>query len=135
VSVPTRLQNRLAQEELLLRRAFPNATIDREALVVVLTDHELPPGWSHDHTDVLFPIPANYPAGQPDNVCARPDLTLAGGAAPGNSQGIQTHAGKQWLQFSYHVDPNDWRPHAEPAVGSNLTDYLAGALTRFKEAS
>jgi hypothetical protein len=135
VSLPTRLQDRLAQEEPLLRQAFPNAAIDREALVVVLTGHELPPGWSHDHTDVLFPIPANYPAGQPDNVCARPDLTLANGSAPGNSQGIQTHAGRQWLQFSYHVDPNDWRPHADPAVGSNLADYLAGALARFQEAS
>ncbi len=135
MTVPARLQDRLAQEAPLLRQAFPNATIDREALVVILTDHELPPGWSHDHTDVLFPIPANYPAGQPDNICARPDLTLANGASPGNSQGIQTHAGKPWLQFSYHVDPNDWRPHANPAAGSNLADYLAGALTRFQEAS
>jgi len=133
--VPARLRDRLAQEERLLRQAFPNAVIDIEALAVVLTDHELPPGWSHHHTDVLFQIPANYPAGQPDNICARPDLTLANGAVPGNSQGIHTHAGRQWLQFSYHVDSGDWRPHADATVGSNLADYLAGALTRFQEAS
>jgi hypothetical protein len=48
---------------------------------------------------------------------------------------VQTYAGRQWLQFSYHVDPNDWRPHANPTAGSNLADYLAGALTRFLEAS
>lgn len=125
----------MAQEAVLLRQAFPNATIDPEALVVVLTDYPLPAGWSHDHTDVLFPIPSNYPAGQPDNICARPDLTLANGSTPGNSQGVQTHAGRRWLQFSYHVDPNDWRPHANPTAGSNLVDYLAGALTRFLEAS
>jgi hypothetical protein len=135
VSTPTRLQDRLAQEAALLRRAFPSATIDPEALVVILTDYRLPPGWSHDRSDVLFPIPANYPAGQPDNICARSDLTLANGATPGNSQGIQTHAGRQWLQFSYHIDPSDWQPHADPAAGSNLADYLAGALTRFQEAS
>lgn len=133
--VPERLAERLAQEEPLLRQAFPKATIDSEALVVVLLDHPLPTGWSHDHTDVLFTVPLNYPAGQPDNVCARPDLTLVGGATPGNSQGIQQHAGRPWLQFSYHIDPNDWRPHAKAAKGSNLADYLAGALSRFQEAS
>ena len=135
MSVPERLAERLAQEQPLLRRAFSDATIDSENLVVVLRDHALPAGWSHDHTDVLFAIPLNYPAGQPDNICARQDLTLAGGATPGNCQGIQQHAGRSWMQFSYHVEPNDWRPHADPAKGSNLADYLAGALTRFQEAS
>jgi hypothetical protein len=135
VPVPERLAERLAQEEPLLRQAFPEATIDSDALVVILPDYPLPAGWSHDHTDVLFAIPLNYPAGQPDNVCARPDLTLADGATPGNSQGIQQHGGRSWLQFSYHIDPNDWRPHADAAKDSNLADYLAGALSRFQEAS
>lgn len=130
-----RLPERLAREAPLLRQAFPNATIDSDALVVILAGYGLPPGWSHSNTDVLFAIPSNYPSGQPDNICARPDLTLANGSVPGNSQGLQLHGGKQWLQFSYHVDPNDWRPHADPAAGSNLADYLAGALTRFDEAS
>jgi hypothetical protein len=135
VPVPERLAERLVQEEPLLRQAFPKATIDSEALVVILPDHPLPAGWSHDYTDVLFAIPLNYPAGQPDNICARPDLILTGGATPGNSQGIQQHAGRPWLQFSYHVDPNDWRPHADAARGSNLADYLVGALSRFQEPS
>lgn len=133
--VPERLAERLAQEGPLLRQAFPKATINSDALAVILHDYPLPTGWSHDHTDVLFAVPLNYPAGQPDNVCARPDLTLASGATPGNSQGIQQHAGRPWLQFSYHIDPNDWRPHADAAKGSNLADYLAGALSRFQEAS
>ncbi|MEU6546470.1 E2/UBC family protein [Streptomyces sp. NPDC046859] len=135
MSVSDRLAERLAREEELLRQAFPNATIDAEALVVALRDHPLPAGWSHTDTDVLFAVPVNYPAGQPDNICARPDLTLADGATPGNSQGIQQYAGRSWLQFSYHIDPSDWQPHVDPALGSNLTDYLAGALSRFEEAS
>jgi hypothetical protein len=135
MSAPERLAERLAQEQPLLRQAFPDATLDSEALVVVLRDHPLPAGWSHGQTDVLFAIPLNYPAGQPDNVCARPDLTLVGGATPANSQGIQQHAGRSWLQFSYHIDPSDWRPHADAAKGSNLADYLAGALSRFQETS
>jgi hypothetical protein len=135
VPVPERLAERLVQEEALLCQAFPQVTLDSEALVVILHDYSLPAGWSHERTDVLFAVPLNYPAGQPDNVCARPDLTLYGGVTPGNSQGIQQHAGRPWLQFSYHIDPNDWRPHADVAKGSNLADYLAGALSRFQEAS
>lgn len=130
-----RLSARLAEEDALLRKAFPAARIDQEALVVILCDHPLPPGWSHDKTDILFAIPANYPAGQPDNVCARPDLTLAGGASPGNNQGQQTYAARSWLQFSYHVEPADWRPTVDASVGSNLVEYLTGALTRFEEPS
>ena len=134
-SISADLRQRLARESPYLRQAFPTASLDVEALVVTLADHRLPPGWSHRRTEVLFAIPVNYPAGQPENICARPDLTLAGGAVPGNSQGIQTHAGRPWLQLSYHVNPADWRPKADPAAGSNLTDYLTGALTRFDEAS
>jgi hypothetical protein len=133
--ISAELRQRLAREKPLLRQAFRTATIDDDALVVTLAGHRLPPGWSHQRTDVLFAIPVNYPAGQPENICARPDLTLAGGAVPGNSQGIQVHAGKPWLQLSYHANPADWRPKADPEAGSNLTDYLTGALTRFDEAS
>jgi hypothetical protein len=135
VSAPTALQQRLEQEHALLFQTFPTATINPDTLVVILLAYSLPPGWSHESTDILFAIPPNYPAGQPDNICTRPDLLLASGALPGNNQGMQIHDGRQWLQFSYHVEPSDWRPHADPATGSNLTDYLAGALTRFDEAS
>jgi hypothetical protein len=134
-SISADLRRRLARENPLLRRAFPTATVDCEGLVVTLADYRLPPGWSQRRTDVLFAIPVNYPAGQPENICARPDLALAGGTAPSNNQGVQTHAGRPWLQLSYHVNPADWRPKADPAAGSNLTDYLTGALTRFDEAS
>jgi hypothetical protein len=135
VTIPDALQVRLAQEIPILRQAYPDAVIKIDTLVVVLAGYQLPPGWSHDTTDVLFAIPANYPAGQPDNICARTDLTLADGSPAGNNQGVQLHDGRQWLQFSYHVDPNDWKPRADPSAGSNLADYLTGALTRFDEAS
>jgi Prokaryotic E2 family E len=139
VSLPatpaTALLRRLATERALLRQAFPSAILDAEALVVVLPGYRLPAGWSHARTDILFAIPPNYPAGQPDNICARPDLRLASGSLPGSSQGVQIHNGRPWLQFSYHIEPRDWRPHADAATGSNLTDYLAGALARFDEMS
>jgi hypothetical protein len=134
-SVLADLRQRLALEAPVLRRAFPAAGVDAESFTVTLAEHRLPPGWSQRRTDVLVAVPLNYPAGQPDNICVRPDLTLAGGALPGNNQGIRIHAGRPWLQLSFHVNPADWRPQADPAAGSNLAEYLAGALTRFDEAS
>lgn len=134
-SVLDELRRRLAAEAPVLHRAFPAATIDVGSCTLTLAEHRLPPGWSQRRTDVLVAIGLSYPAGQPDNICVRPDLTLAGGRLPGNSQGIRIHAGRPWLQLSYHVNPADWRPQADPGAGSNLAEYLAGALTRFDEAS
>ncbi len=135
MTIPDALRVRLEQERPFLRQAYPDADIKADTLVVVLAGYRLPQGWSHDTTDVLFAIPANYPAGQPDNICARPDLALADGSPAGNNQGVQIHDGRQWLQFSYHVEPGDWHPRADPSSGSTLADYLTGALTRFDEAS
>ena len=132
---PERLRRRLEQERELLLQAHPTAILKTDTLVVILPGHPLPAGWSHTSTDVLFAIPANYPGGQPDNICARPDLALVSGAPPGSSQGIQTHDGRSWMQFSWHLDSGDWRPRADTVGGSNLTDYLSGALTRFDDAS
>jgi hypothetical protein len=136
VSTPAdRLRERLNAEELLLIEAFPTATLDHGVNAVILADHELPSGWSHEVTDVLFMFPDNYPAGCPDNVCARPDLRLANGALPTNNQGIQSIVGREWLQLSWHIEPTDWNPTSEPRRGSNLVTYLIGALTRFDEAT
>lgn len=127
-----RLEERLDEEERLLVEAFPNAVLDRESRTVVLRDHRLAAGWSHDRTDVLFAYPANYPGGVPDNVCVRPDLTLASGGLPGGNQGVVTHADRRWLQLSWHFDGR-WSPTADPATGDNLTTYLLGALARLEE--
>jgi len=129
-----RLSSRLDNEEPLLLRAFPSARLDRGERTVLVPDHKLPVGWSHDVTDVLFVFPDNYPAGCPDNVCTRPDLRLANGQMPENNQGIQQYAGQEWLQFSWHID-TDWQPLASAAQGSNLVTYLIGALVRFDDPS
>lgn len=128
-----RLHERLDLEAVLLAEAFPLAAIHLETNTVVLADHVLPVGWSHPSTDVLFCFPPNYPAGCPDNVCVRPDLRLANGQMPANNQGLQVHAGREWLQLSWHIDGGDWRPSANPREGSNLVTYLIGALSRFED--
>ena len=129
-----RLEARLDQEELLLTEAFPTAQLDRDSLTVLLPGYELPRGWSHDNTDVLIVIPENYPAGAPDNVGTRLDLRLADGREAASTMGIHEHAGRQWLQFSWHID-SEWRPNAHAEEGSNLVTFVLGALARFDEAS
>jgi hypothetical protein len=135
VTPADRLRERLDLEEPILTEAFPTAKLLREHNVVLLPEHQLPVGWSHETTDVLFVIPDNYPAGCPDNVCAHPDLRLANGLMPANHQGVQSIANRQWLQFSWHINGGGWSPSAEPERGSNLATYLLGALTRFEELS
>ena len=132
-SCEDRLAERLDQEERPLAEALPTARLDRASLTVLLPEHRLPSGWSHDSTDVLVVIPSNYPAGCPDNVCARPDLRLASGAGAANTMGEHEYAGRRWLQFSWH--PDEWRPAADASRGGNLVNYLIGAIARFEEAS
>lgn len=134
-SLEDRLRERLELEEPVLLEAFPTARIDRASNTVILPDHRLPAGWSHEVTDVLFGFPTNYPAGCPDNVCVRPDLRLASGELPQNQQGTQTHGGRTWLQLSWHIEADSWSPTTDPRQGSNLATYMIGALTRFEEAN
>lgn len=134
VSTPeARRRERLERERNLLARAFPTSTLDIALGVVVVHEHQLPPGWSHPDTDVLIEIPEPYPSAPPDNVCARDDLTLANGTMPQNSQGHREVAGRRWLQFSYHMEPADWRPDDDLGKSTTLADYLIGALARFEE--
>lgn len=130
-----RRRSRLHQEQSILEQAFPTAQLDVDAGLLILRGHRLPPGWTHEETDVLIEVPEQYPSTPPDNVCARSDLMLAGGGTPANNQGQRDIAGQRWLQFSYHVEPSDWRPHADVRQSSTLVDFLHGALTRFEEAS
>ena len=131
----TRLDKRLDREEVTLLRDFPTVRLDREAKTLILPRYQLPHGWSHKTTDVLFVIPDNYPAGCPDNVCVRPDLRLAGGQMPDRTLGLESYGGREWLQLSWHVDSGGWTPTGDPSEGSNLGSYLIGALGRFDDPS
>ena len=131
----TRLDRRLHDEEVVLLQDFPTAQLGRETNTVILPGYQLPNGWSHPTTDVLFVVPDNYPAGCPDNVCVRPDLRLANGQMPDRNLGVQSYVGREWLQLSWHIDSGGWMPTGDPSTGSNLASYLIGALARFDDPS
>lgn len=101
---------------------------------VILKQWKLPPGWNKTETSVLVFIPPGYPVTPPDNFYTDNDLQLTGGASPGSSTPNQKHLGRDWLQFSFHVD-GDWKPHADLLNGHNLLTFLQGVVRRLSERS
>ena len=94
----------------------------------------LPAGWSSQHTTVFVMIPPGYPVTPPDNFYVNPDLRLENGAMPGSTS-LVNQAGRQWLQFSYHVESGEWKPHADFQRGHNLLTFLQGVARRLGESS
>jgi hypothetical protein len=91
-------------------------------------------GWNRSETALLLLIPPGYPVTPPDNFFADVELRLSNGGMPGNATSVEQLA-KPWLQFSYHVEPGDWKPHAEPENGHNLLTFLQGVNKRLQELS
>lgn len=93
-------------------------------------------GWSKTETAILVLLPPGYPETPPDNFHTDPDLTLEGGAEPGNATGMIDHAGLRWRQFSWHFeDTQEWQSHAEVERGHNLLTFLLGVQQRLAEAN
>jgi hypothetical protein len=130
-----RRAERLEEERPMLEQAVPSVELDIENGLVLVHDWALPEGWSHETTDVLVEVPVKYPSTPPDNVCVRSDLTLVSGGTPQNSQGVRRISNCNWQQFSYHIEPADWRPNRNLQCSTTLVDYLHGAMSRFEDAS
>lgn len=126
-------EERLRSELEMVRRQFGTAELDPERKRLVVVGWELGSGWSISATDVIVLIPPAYPATPPDNFFTCNDLRLANGHLPGCTSLGHQIAGRQCLQFSYHVEPGEWRPGAEPGSGDNLTTFLAAVGRRLSE--
>lgn len=102
---------------------------------VLIKRWSLGPGWNQSETSVLVLVPAGYPVTPPDNFYVDSDLRLANSQVPGNASPNQSVIGRPWLQFSYHIEGADWRPHADVLQGHNLMTFLAGVARRLSEAN
>jgi hypothetical protein len=127
------LDQRLKAEEGLLRAAFGLVELDIPGRLVILPARPLGCGWSVPETPVLVEVPQAYPTTPPDNLCVSAELRLENGSTPANSMGIRSIAGRDWLQFSYHIESSDWRPHADLGKSDTIVTYLLGALRRLEE--
>lgn len=128
------LHERLCAELPLLRAAFDRIELDIHERLLTMPDHRLGEGWSLPETPVLVEIPIGYPTTPPDNICVAADLRLEGGVMPSNTMGVKDIAGREWLQFSYHIEIADWKPHPDLSRSDTLVTYLEGALGRLEEA-
>lgn len=123
---------RRQRELALLRARYDEVEASDQIEWVIIRHFPLPPGWNKSETAVLFFVPSGYPSMAPDCFYADPDLRLAGGGMPSNSN-INTALDRQWLWFSYHVRSGSWKPDLDPEQGHNLLTFALGVAKRFSE--
>jgi hypothetical protein len=131
------VRERLQREFELVAQRYGELELAEDLTWLVIERFALPAGWSTGVTRLLLMIPVGYPATPPDNFAIDADIRLAGGGEPGNLAGRIGHAGREWLQFSWHVvdGADGWAPHAEIEQGDNLLTFLLGVESRLAEAS
>jgi hypothetical protein len=125
------MSDRIKRELALVRLAYGDLEVDVHLRWFVIRRWVLVPGWNKDSTRVLVLIPPGYAVTAPDNFYTDPDLALASGVKPGATSGPVEQAGRQWLQFSYHIEAGDWQPES----GHDLLTFLVGVYLRLKEVS
>lgn len=125
------IERRKKELDLVIRVA-DEVEIDPSLNWFIIKQYPLGNGWNKPEISVLILIPSGYPTTPPDNFYTDPDLRLAQGAQPNRATPC-VQIGKQWLQFSYHVEKGDWQPHAEVSKGHNLLTFLDGVKQRLTE--
>lgn len=129
------MTNRLRDEYKLVEAQYGELELGANLEWFIVKTWHLPPGWSKPVTVLLVLIPPGYPVTPPDNFYTDNELQISGGTQPGNTNPNQNLAGRQWRQFSYHIEGGDWQPHAEPLKGHNLLTFLIGVEKRLSEVS
>lgn len=126
------MSDRLQAEFDLVRRRYGGVEIGPNNGWLIIAAFPLAEGWSLTQTPLLVLVPGGYPVTPPDNFYVANELRLAGGGEPGNSSANQSHAGRMWRMFSWHID-DSWRPEHDPRRGDNLLTFLLNASARLTE--
>lgn len=95
-------------------------------IFVTFEKYPLPPGWSKKETRLLLITDISYPNSKMDMFWVDPDLRLDGERIPQAGGTIETHVGKQWQRFSWHVQK--WNPAVD-----NVITYLGTVDARLKQ--
>jgi Prokaryotic E2 family E len=120
----------------LVKAEYGDLEIGEKLDWVIIKKWLLSNGWNKTETQVLVLIPPGYPVTPPDNFYTDNDLRLLNGGMPGNSSVNASQLERLWLQFSHHVEPEDWKPHADVLQGHNLLTFLKiGVARRLSEAN
>lgn len=94
---------------------------------LVVSDHQLPDGFSPSVARLLVKLPPSFPDAAPDMFWLNPQVRTASGGAPQGTS-IETLLGEQWQRFSWHLLPGAWRPGI-----SALRDYMRCIRARFEK--
>lgn len=125
--------DRVDAELELIRRKFPGAR--RTPSGVLLPDFPLPDTVKQECEDVLIPVTPAYPAAPPDNFLVSWGVALRSGKAFQNYSGPVTLEGRQWGQFSHHIENGAWRPSSEGTEGDNILTYALTVASRLKQGA
>lgn len=126
------MDDRLAKEFELLQQVYGATEAAADRSWVVIESFPLPTGWSRESTPLLILVPAGYPLTAPDNFYTADDLKLASGIEPGSSSPGQSHVGRTWKMFSWHVD-GSWSAGADEKRGDNLLTFLLKCRDRLED--
>ncbi len=129
------MKERVDQELELLGKDYPSLEYREEGRWVRIPKYPLPTGvWNLEETEVSFQIPEGYP-GQPPYGFYVPDglLVKATDRPPNNYGPAQTPFPGTWGKFSWA--PENWRPSADVASGSNLLNFVRSFMERFLEGA
>ena len=127
------MQDRIKKELETLSNKYKEIEVGENLDYVIIKNYSLPDVWNKKVTEIFFAIPAGYPSTKPDNFSVPAGLKTKNGAVPGNYSEAQNHHGKQWGQFSYHMDV--WKPTPDINPGHNLLTFVAGIESRLKESN
>ena len=129
------MEARIDHELRLLRTRWPELQYDDPGRWVFLPRYPLPAGWNRGVTDVVFQIQVNHPGAAPYGFLT-PSGLLFNNQVPTNYQDPAptppTFSGR-WGFFSW--SPEDWQPHADVSVGSNLFTWAQSFSRRFLEGA
>jgi len=105
-------------EELRGRDYTIEVTEASNEICLVFKDYPLPVGmWNKDRTDMLIIAQPVYPNSKLDMFWVAPGLTLSDGRIPQGGDVRETHCGREWQRFSWHLQT--WNPARD-----NLITYL-----------
>jgi hypothetical protein len=123
------LEDRLATEIAAMQSDFPGTVMHEDAgnRHVHIPGVALPEGWNRKHTELLLPIPPQYPSTAIPGFEADSELRRSNGAQPAGT-GVQQFDGKQYLHFC-------WNPSTFTGEWVSLEQAARFAISRFSEST
>jgi hypothetical protein len=129
------MQPRVVKELDLLQKAYP-ALKHGGGSWVFIPDYLLPPGWNRTSTDVVFQIPAGYPATPPYGIFVPVGIRFDAASPSSYTEPAanQPPFPGVWAVFSWAPGDGEWQvPFTEVIGRASLLSFVRGFANRFAE--